>query len=463
MTLGIPRLKELLDQTKQIKTPSNRIFFKKNVSKSFEFASYFASTLPLTRLGDIVSECEIVFDPETMRTVVEKDSFIVEMNNRIGTQTDVQSSRFVIRLILNQQLMTSRRITPPIVRNILRSRFKTKANVISTETNDVEWIVRIRFKKMAEMISIVDDRKEVEGLLCHKIMSIMLDTVAISGHLHIQGAQVTSVGDDEEKEYVVDTMGCNLIDLSAASCVDWYRTTTNDTNEVHACLGLEAAVSVLFSELMTTISFDGTYVDPRHVMLIVNTMTRGGYIMPLSRHGINRMDTGPLLRCSFEETPDILCDAACFGEKDNGHGVSQNIMTGKLPEIGSGCMNLKASAAMMHPRDTVQMSQPERRILKSSVRKRNGNGLEGDMMREFQLKEANSEMPMSALGIEAPFAVSDKTHEEPLEATPQIFASENLQRPFKTSNDMDVEEAGFEKTCMYMRDFKPSSPVSDTD
>ena len=367
VTLGIPRLKELLDQTKQIKTPSNRIFFKKPYATSFDFASYFASTLPLTRLGDIVSECEILFDPDTMKTLIEKDTFLVEMNNRIGIKADTQSSRFVIRLILNQQLMSSRKITPPIVRNILRSRFKSKAHVISTETNNVEWVVRIRFKKMAEMISIVDDRKEVEGLLCHKIMSIMLDTVAISGHLHIHSAQVTSVGEEEKEEFTVDTMGCNLIDLSAATCVDWYRTTTNDTNEVHACLGLEAAVNVLFSELMTTISFDGTYVDPRHIMLIVNTMTRGGYIMPLSRHGINRMDTGPLLRCSFEETPDILCDAACFGEKDNGHGVSQNIMTGKLPEIGSGYINLKASSAMMHPRSTVMRDQPERKILKSSL------------------------------------------------------------------------------------------------
>ena len=86
-------------------------------------------------------------------------------------------------------------------------------------------------------------------------------------------------------------------------------------------------------------------------MMIVNTMTRGGYIMPLSRHGINRMDTGPLIRCSFEETPDILCEAAAYGESDNGKGVSQNIMTGKLAAIGTGLPGIQMSVAHDAPSD----------------------------------------------------------------------------------------------------------------
>ena len=89
--------------------------------------------------------------------------------------------------------------------------------------------------------------------------------------------------------------------------------------------------------------------------------------MPLSRHGINRMDTGPLLRCSFEETPDILCDAACFGEIDNGKGVSQNIMTGKLAGIGTGYMNLMMNPSMMHPRAIKLEARKTKKILKSTV------------------------------------------------------------------------------------------------
>ena len=31
--------------------------------------------------------------------------------------------------------------------------------------------------------------------------------------------------------------------------------------------------------------------------------------MSISRHGINRADTGPLLRCSFEESCEVLLEA----------------------------------------------------------------------------------------------------------------------------------------------------------
>lgn len=373
VTLGIPRLKELLDQSKVIKTPSNTIRLIPSLSQNKEFASFFANTLPLTRLGDIVSSCDFVFDPkDECPGTSANDKFMVEMNAKIGIPRSKNDSNYVIRLILNQQLMKTRHITPPIVRSLLRTRLYKKAHVLSSETNEVEWIIRLRLEQVTTMMERIGTySKEREGLLCHRVISVLLDTVAISGHIDIQAAFVREVTLNSEKHYIVDTQGCNLIDLSCVPCIDWYNTISNDLNEVHAMLGLEAAVSTLYSELTTTISFDGTYVDARHIMMIVNTMTRGGYIMPLSRHGINRMDTGPLLRCSFEETPDILCDAACFGEFDNGKGVSQNIMTGKLAEIGSGCMNILMNPSMMHPR-AIQLEQRDnnRRLLKSIVRVR---------------------------------------------------------------------------------------------
>ena len=114
-----------------------------------------------------------------------------------------------------------------------------------------------------------DRRKEREGVLCHRAMSVLLETVAISGHLDIRHAQPRGISTPTGTEYVVDTMGCSLLALSAAKMVDWYKCTSNDVAEIKELLGIEAAVHALFVELSTTISFDGTYVDPRHVMLIV--------------------------------------------------------------------------------------------------------------------------------------------------------------------------------------------------
>lgn len=55
-------------------------------------------------------------------------------------------------------------------------------------------------------------------------------------------------------------------------------------------------------ELYHVISFDGSYVNYRHLALLCDTMTCRGHLMAITRHGINRQDTGPLMKCSFEET-----------------------------------------------------------------------------------------------------------------------------------------------------------------
>jgi DNA-directed RNA polymerase II subunit RPB1 len=311
-------------------------------------------TIPLVRLSDVVKQCEILFDPDVLSTVIDKDKEMVELDSLFGhPPPQSTSSSFVARLILNKSFMKFRHITVVMIRTLLGKRLSSKAHVISSEDNSLEWVVRIRYKRMKEVVSSFDDPGQ-EDFVCHRITTALMDTVAISGHLQISSASVR----EEEDQFIVDTLGCNLVDLSAMDCVDWTKCYTNDVNEAHSVLGLEAAVSVLFNELETTISYDGTYVDPRHLMMIVNTMTRGGYIMPLSRHGINRIDTGPLLRCSFEETPDILCDAACFAESDNGNGISQNIMTGKLPSIGSGLPLVASSVDHLHPRCLLEKDSP---------------------------------------------------------------------------------------------------------
>ncbi len=39
-----------------------------------------------------------------------------------------------------------------------------------------------------------------------------------------------------------------------------------------------------------------------HIALLADVMTNGGNITPINRHGINRLDTDPLSRASFEMT-----------------------------------------------------------------------------------------------------------------------------------------------------------------
>ena len=50
--------------------------------------------------------------------------------------------------------------------------------------------------------------------------------------------------------------------------------------------------------------------------------------MSITRNGINRVGMGPIRRASFEETVEMLFNAALFSEKDDMTGVSENIVMG---------------------------------------------------------------------------------------------------------------------------------------
>jgi DNA-directed RNA polymerase II subunit RPB1 len=343
VTLGIPRLKELLDASRSAKTPCTTLRFYKPYSTSTEFAEYFANTLPLTRLGDIVFDTKIVLQSETESKDNAYDDWMVHVENILGlTNSTENHSKYVIRMELHQEIMKSRQLTPPMIRMILTERLRGRAVVTSTEVNSVEWIVRIRFAHVKRMVEIGDLAEDQEIILCHRAANILMETVVVCGHSNVSSASASelnvldSISVSSTQELVVYAYGNFLTDCVSSQCVDWTRCTSNDIWEVYHALGIEACCHVFFDQLKAVVSFDGTYVDDRHLILIVDTVCRMGTLMPLNRHGINRTDSSPLMRASFEETTDILCDAAIFAEGENGKGVTTSIMTGQLAEMGTG-------------------------------------------------------------------------------------------------------------------------------
>jgi len=69
-------------------------------------------------------------------------------------------------------------------------------------------------------------------------------------------------------------------------------------------------------------------------------MTMRGILCSITRHGINRTNCGAIRKCTFEETTEILLEAAFFGEKDPLSGISENIIFGQLAPYGTGCFDL---------------------------------------------------------------------------------------------------------------------------
>jgi hypothetical protein len=69
-------------------------------------------------------------------------------------------------------------------------------------------------------------------------------------------------------------------------------------------------------------------------------MTNTGSLTSVDRHGINKLDTDPLSRASFEQTVEQLLNAAVFGEVDSMNSVSSKIMVGQVIRGGTGMCDL---------------------------------------------------------------------------------------------------------------------------
>lgn len=104
---------------------------------------------------------------------------------------------------------------------------------------------------------------------------------------------------------------------------------SNDNIEILNILGVEASRQSLINELRFVLSSYGIYVNYRHISTLVDVMSHRGKLTSITRHGINRVESsGPLRKCSFEETVEILLEAAMFSEKDLLSGISENVIMG---------------------------------------------------------------------------------------------------------------------------------------
>ena len=370
VTLGIPRLKELIDATRAVKTPCTTIRFYRPFSTSHDFCEYFAHTLPLTRLGDVVSETQIFYDP-TFSSSNNNDTWMSHVETLFGECHDDCSSH-TIHMYLQQEVMKSRHLTPPMIRMILTERLKGRAIVSSTEVNAVDWIIRIRFLHVQKMMELGDLCSEQEAILSHRAANILMETVVVCGHTNVTGA---CVGESKTFDVATGTMTSELVvyasgnlldDCLSSECVDWSRCTSNDLWEVYHTFGIEACCFVFFDQLKAVVSFDGTYVDDRHLLLIVDTVCRSGTMVPLNRHGISKSDVSPLMRASFEETTDNLCDAAIFAESENAKGVTTSIMIGQIAELGTGVSDVLFPTKHLGQKPSILSNK--RRVLRSTCR-----------------------------------------------------------------------------------------------
>jgi DNA-directed RNA polymerase II subunit RPB1 len=352
VTLGVPRLNEILNVARNIKTPSLTINLR-NPDDADE-AKLLISVIEYTTLGDICLRTEIHYDPDPRTTVIEEDLEFVEQYFMVGTDeaNPDDMSPWLLRIVLDPKGVNLKNLDMAAIETKITDFFGKGVHVIYTDDNSDFLVLRIRIlvvdeDRQAETDDIANGSADHE--LLRRLQKKLLDDLHLCGVAGIKKVYISgktgiawsdAQGFETSKEWLLETDGTNLAEVISLPSVDHTTTVSNDIVEMWKTLGIEGARSSLFNELRNVLSFDGAYVNYRHIACLADCMTFGGYLMAVTRHGINRGESGPMLRASFEETVEIFMNAAVFSQYDILNGVTENVMLGQLGKLGTGFVDL---------------------------------------------------------------------------------------------------------------------------
>jgi DNA-directed RNA polymerase subunit A' len=282
VTLGLPRLIEIVDARRIPSTPIMTIYLDEKHRKSREAAVKIARDIVYTTMEDLA---EAIFeDPVREEIAVE----------------------------LSKTMMDDREVTM----EELKDRLQIPNCTIRTRANSVH----IKPKKADALKKLLDKATSLQ----------------IKGVPGLKRVLVT----EEHGEWVIRTDGSNLSKVLEITGVDTSRTTTNNVHEIAKTLGIEAARNALEYEARGVLEDQGLDVDRRHVMLVSDMMTSTGDVQQIGRHGISGKKSSVLARAAFEITVPNIVEAAVKGESDPLEGVTENVIVGQSIPIGTGLVEL---------------------------------------------------------------------------------------------------------------------------
>ena len=287
ITMGLPRIIEILDGKKAIQTPMTEIYLKNPYSQGKNIKK-LALSIKETKLNEIISE------------------FIVSI------------AESKIELILDEKKMESIGINYPLIQKSIKSNFK-----------------ELSLSKKGNTITLKLDEKEKEFNQLFKIKEKIKK-------IYIQGVKgITQVLPIKKgNEFLIITAGTNLKKVLELDFVDKTRTTSNNIFEIASVLGIEAGRQAIINEVFKVIQNQGLNVDIRHLMLVADTMCASGFIKGVTRYGIVKEKASVLARASFETPIKHIFNASLIGEVDNLNSVVENVMLNQPVPVGTGLPGL---------------------------------------------------------------------------------------------------------------------------
>jgi DNA-directed RNA polymerase subunit A" len=296
VTLGLPRLIEIMDARKEPSTPTMTVYLEPEYCSDRDRArevSWQIEAAPLHEFGDITT------DMENMHVIVH----------------------------LNTKVCDKRKISPLEIMETAPRKMRERRHYRDFEHDINEETATIIFspKNKESYQNLFQLAEHVRNVIVQGIDDILRVVVR-----------------KETGEYILYTEGSNIKDVFDVTGVDTTRTRTNNISEIASVLGIEAARNAIIYEAVSTLNEQGILVDVRHIMLVSDMMCMEGEVKQIGRHGIAGEKESVLSRAAFEVTVNHLLDAAVANEIDELSGVTENVIVGQPIQLGTGDVKLIA-------------------------------------------------------------------------------------------------------------------------
>ena len=285
VTLGLPRLIEIVDARKKIATPTMDIYFTEDKRNDEEFVKTLANKIGKSTVNDILNDFNLNYAEMKVEAVLDENK--------------IEDKRLDFEEILGK-----------ITKNFKKAVIKDNNIVIEPPKQEIREL----------------------RLLADKFRDLQISGIKGIGKVIIR---------NDGTEWIMHTEGSNLKDILSMDGIDTYRTTTNDIHEIETVLGIEAARQSIINEARNTLENQGLSVDVRHIMLVADIMTSEGEVKSIGRHGISGEKSSVLARAAFEETGKHLLRASIRGEVDDLTGIIENIIIGQPIPLGTGSIGVK--------------------------------------------------------------------------------------------------------------------------
>jgi DNA-directed RNA polymerase II subunit RPB1 len=182
VTLGVPRLKELVDVTKNIKKPVMTIWLKKPFSNSQESANIACRMMEQVQLSDVVKAVHIV-----KRSEMPVELSFLDNMSQIFNGSQMNPDNYCMIFDLDRSLIMEHGLTPRDVKQAIeRSLGQKRVIVESSEYNMKRWSVVVHSHQVNTALAQVTNNNEnikrtvARGLLS-RLSEYLKENVRIKG------------------------------------------------------------------------------------------------------------------------------------------------------------------------------------------------------------------------------------------------------------------------------------------